>query len=75
MQKIAHDIGSEQLELALEHAAEYALEQVRNVARDLGCNDLYKKSNQYTNVLVVYKFNVIKLTLISKIEEKLFREQ
>ena len=54
----------------LEHAIEFALEQIRKVGRDLGRNAPYQKTNPHTYINVAHKFNVMKTALIQSMDDK-----
>ena len=62
--------GGDAFESRLENAAQFTLEEIRKVGRDLGRNAPYKESNPHTCVYVVHKFNITKQVLISSIDEQ-----
>ena len=67
--QLACGIGGDAFESRLEDAVQFALEEIRNVGRDLGQNAPYKESNPHTYVYLAHKFNVTKQALISSIDE------
>ena len=70
--ELTFERGGDAFETTLEHAIEFALEQISEVGRDLGHNAPYQETNSRT---LAYKFNVTKIELIRLVDDGVLQSE